>query len=584
VDWIFRIGLAALLASIGWLASVAAYAQSGSASLKPVTLQLKWKHQFQFAGFYAAKEKNYYRSAGLDVTFAEAGPGIDPIEEVLSARAQFGVATSDLIVQRGKGHPVVVLASIFQHSPLIFVARRDLAATIHGLAGKRVMVNPYESAELFAYLLKEGIDPKSLILVPQSLQTAELVNGRVAAMAVYLTNELYDLKRSGIDIAQFSPQSSGIDFYGDVLFTSEDQIRRNPEMVKAFREASLRGWKYAMANQRELIDLILAEYPTAKKLPQLEFEAKQMEHLIQPAVVELGYTNPGRWQNIADTYAELGMVPQGFKVDRFVYDPNPVQDLRWLYLSLAGSLLAALLAGAVTLHVYRLYRKLRHEVAQRQSAQANLRLAHETLKSHLLKIQDLQRQLQEQAIRDHLTGLYNRRYMEDAVDRELARAEREGYQVSLVVMDVDHFKRINDTYSHPAGDAMLAALGKMLRQRSRSGDIACRYGGEEFLLVMPNVPIDQAVQRAEAWREEFGAMTVRFGEHIMQTTLSLGVAAYPMHGATPHQLILAADHALLRAKSSGRDRVIVAHGGGAGAIATQSATRNPVGQLGGSVS
>jgi diguanylate cyclase (GGDEF)-like protein len=569
-------GLRATMALVCWL-SAFAQAQQPDQPLQHVTLQLKWKHQFEFAGFYAAAQMGFYRDAGMEVRFAEAGPGIDPIEEVRSGKVEFGVATSDLIVERGKGQPVVVLASIFQHSPLIFVARRDLASTIHDLAGKRVMVNPYESAELLAYLLTEGIDPASLILVPQSLQIGDLANGKVAAMSMYQTNALFDLKRSGIDFVQFSPRAGGIDFYGDVLFTTEECVRKQPKLVQAFRQASLRGWKYAMEHKPELIDLILAKYPSAKNRAQLEFEAQQMEALIQPSVVEIGYTNRGRWENIARTYGELGMLPKAVKLEDFLYDPNTKQDLRWLYWSLAGSLLAVVVAGGITLYMHRLNRKLQHEVTERQGAESNLRVAHDTLKSHLLKIQDLQRQLHEQAIRDHLTGLYNRRYMEDAFDRELARAAREAYPVGVVIMDVDHFKRVNDTHGHQAGDAILAALGGLLRQRSRSGDFVCRYGGEEFLLVMPNAPLEQAVQRAEAWREEFANMKVQSGEQALRTTISMGVAVYPAHGATPEQLILAADQALLRAKSSGRNRVAVAPGA---APPPPAGARNSVGQAG----
>ena len=121
-----------------------------------VALQLNWKHQFQFAGYYAAVEKGFYREAGFSVVLIEASAGIDPIDEVLAGRAQYGVGASELALRRGQGRPIVVLAAILQHSPLVILARGGRAQTIHDLAGKRVMLMPHET-ELYAYLSREGL-------------------------------------------------------------------------------------------------------------------------------------------------------------------------------------------------------------------------------------------------------------------------------------------------------------------------------------------------------------------------------------------------------------------------------------------
>ncbi len=159
-----------------------------------------------------------------------------------------------------------------------------------------------------------------------------------------------------------------------------------------------------------------------------------------------------------------------------------------------------------------------------------------------------------ESIRDPLTGLFNRRYLEESLEREMTRAARSRHAISVIMLDVDHFKVFNDTHGHAAGDAMLSALGKMLQARTRQGDIACRYGGEEFLLILPDAPLAVAWQRAEQLRLEAQQLRVKLGDIELQpVTLSLGVAAFPKHGATPRELLACADSHLYLAKNAGRD-------------------------------
>lgn len=162
-----------------------------------------------------------------------------------------------------------------------------------------------------------------------------------------------------------------------------------------------------------------------------------------------------------------------------------------------------------------------------------------------------------QAIRDPLTGLYNRRYMEESLGRELRRAERSGEPVSLIMFDVDHFKNFNDTYGHEAGDLVLSELGGLVQEISRSEDVACRYGGEEFLLILPSAGLDIASQRAETIRRrvEDQLRLIWEGRRLPKVTISLGVASYPAHGRTADEVVSAADQALYRAKEGGRNRV-----------------------------
>ncbi len=152
-------------------------------ALEKVTLQLKWTHAFQFAGYYAAKEKGYYAEAGLDVSLEEALPGIDPAKNVLDGKAQYGVGTSALLLKRNAGEPVVVLAVIFQHSPYVLIARQLRATqSIHDLVGKRVMLEP-QADELLAYLKKEGIPLERITRVEHSYDPQDLIDGKVDAIA-----------------------------------------------------------------------------------------------------------------------------------------------------------------------------------------------------------------------------------------------------------------------------------------------------------------------------------------------------------------------------------------------------------------
>ena len=202
--------------------------------------------------------------------------------------------------------------------------------------------------------------------------------------------------------------------------------------------------------------------------------------------------------------------------------------------------------------------------AQAAIAIENARLYSDAQKELYEKIQAeeklliLQKELEEQAIRDSLTGLYNRRFLDETLTRELSRAERDKYSVSVVMLDLDHFKKFNDTYGHDVGDMMLKQLGKLLTSQVRAGDIACRYGGEEFVVVMPKASLSVARQRANDWRTRFESQILIFGGDVLSATLSAGVAVYPMHGSSSEEIIRKADQAMYAAKASGRNLVITA--------------------------
>lgn len=171
----------------------------------------------------------------------------------------------------------------------------------------------------------------------------------------------------------------------------------------------------------------------------------------------------------------------------------------------------------------------------------------------------LQEALRHQAIRDPLTGLFNRRFMLETLERELYRMQRKESSLGIIMLDLDHFKRFNDSFGHAAGDAVLSALGQMLLNKVRKEDVACRYGGEEFTVILPETSKQTAYERAEELRQlVHGLHLEHHGQSLGGITISLGVAVYPQHGEDPEALLRAADKALYQAKHAGRNRVVAA--------------------------
>jgi diguanylate cyclase (GGDEF)-like protein/PAS domain S-box-containing protein len=193
------------------------------------------------------------------------------------------------------------------------------------------------------------------------------------------------------------------------------------------------------------------------------------------------------------------------------------------------------------------------DISERKQNEMVLQEVNQRLRSQLVEIQLLQAQLREQATRDSLTGLFNRRYLEETLIREFQRAEREGSNVCLIMLDIDGFKAFNDTYGHDAGDLLLKKLGECLISEVRSSDISCRYGGEEFLIVMPGTALEKGYERAEHLRTAFLSLDIEHLKVKLKSTLSIGVATYPKNGDTWEKVLHAADKAMYAAKDAGRN-------------------------------
>ncbi|OTE96093.1 hypothetical protein BCS42_15990 [Crenothrix sp. D3] len=247
-----------------------------------IDLQLRWHHQFQFAGYYAAVQQGYYKDAGLDVVIHEGAPDKIAINEVLKGHAQYGVANSELILNRLKGDPLVLLAAIFQHSPSVLLARKDAGIfSPSDLIGKKIMMLATDvDADFVAMFSNEHLDIKKMNVVSSSLDIQDLATGKVDAFNGYISNEPFFLKQQGVEFTVLNPRNYGVDFYSDMLFTSENELKEHPRRVKAFLNASLQGWQYAMAHPQEIITLLQTQYQSSKSKEHLEFEAEAMRSLI----------------------------------------------------------------------------------------------------------------------------------------------------------------------------------------------------------------------------------------------------------------------------------------------------------------
>ncbi len=335
--------------------------------LEKVTLQLKWKHQFQFAGFYAALEKGFYQELGLDVTIIEGSPGVDFVEVVVSGKADYGIEMPDLLLRRAEGEPVVALACIYQHSPITLISLSESNIhTPHDLIGRKIMLRSASNADLRAMISHEGIDLGTIEISEHSFNLEDLLQGKTDAMSLYSTAYAAELQSRGIAFNSLSPYFYGVDFYGDCLFTSEDEIKKHPSRVKAFRAASLKGWEYAMDNPEELAQLIHEKYSQKKSIEMLLSEAEQMEPFLLHRFIEIGHINPGRWEHIKNTFVSQGMLEPDYSLKGFIYDPNPKPDYKWVYWTI-GIIAAILVIVGVCVAVLFVFNKRLNDLVKERT-------------------------------------------------------------------------------------------------------------------------------------------------------------------------------------------------------------------------
>ncbi len=335
--------------------------------LTPITVQLKWKHQFQFAGYYAAAAKGFYQQAGFNVILKEAAPQVNPIEEVISGRADYGVANSELMLSRLNGVPVTALAAFIQHSPVVLMSLKSSNIfSPQDLIGKKVMypAGTY-GANTRGILLKEGVELSQFESVPLSFNINDLINSNVDAMVGYVTDQPYLLEKRNVAYNLIDPRNYGIDFYGDTLFTQEQRVDQKSDEVARFRAATIAGWRYAIQYPDEIIDIIMDQYHSKKNKDELQYEANETIKLMVPKLVDMGHMNPGRWKHIADVFISLNMTEGTFQNDGFIYTPEKEKAAKKLRLFFRAALILSTVAVVFIIVLFYFNKKLKMAVSEK---------------------------------------------------------------------------------------------------------------------------------------------------------------------------------------------------------------------------
>jgi len=293
---------------------------------KNVTLQLSWLHQFQFAGYYIAKEKGFYKRAGLNVTIKEYKFGLNLNSILHEEKSDFVVGKTSFIVDKIAGKEIVALAAIFQHSPLMLLVREDSNIKDAGdLRGKKVMItsDAKNTAAILAMLNSQQLDLDDINVQKHSFKLEDLISGKTDAMASYESNEPLRLQNMNIKYKMFHPKNYGFDFYNGMLFTTQKNIDNNPDNVKAFHDATIKGWKYAFENIEESAKLIFTKYNTQNKsLDDFIEEGKVLKTLAYDGAGNIGTLNKQRLKEIANVFLVMGLINRDYTLDGFMYEYN----------------------------------------------------------------------------------------------------------------------------------------------------------------------------------------------------------------------------------------------------------------------
>ncbi|MDY3200938.1 MAG: transporter substrate-binding domain-containing protein [Arcobacter sp.] len=295
-------------------------------NLEKVSLQLEWKHQFEFAGFYTALEKGYYKDVGLDLQIKEFQDGINISQDVIDGKSTFGISSSALILERLKNKPVILIASYFKQNALALVTKPYIK-TPADLKNKKIMALDWEMGHTsLGVMLKDyGITSDSFTLINHDYKIDKFVNGEVDAMSIFITSQPYELDKLGIKYNILNPANFGIYSYDVELFTSENIINKNPEMVENFIEATNKGWEYAFKNKEEIVDLIYNKYTKRKTKESLLYEANQTEQIFKTNIFKIGAIAPELIKLNADLYTKLGLVDKNLNIT-FALDSYYLRD------------------------------------------------------------------------------------------------------------------------------------------------------------------------------------------------------------------------------------------------------------------
>ncbi len=722
-------------------------------NLEKVSIQLQWLDQFQFAGYYIAKEKGYYKDVGLDVELLKYSNNINIVDDVLKGKTTFATGRTSLLIHRNNNHPVVVLSAIFQYSPeVLLVIDKDISV-LKDLINKKIMItqDAIASASYISMLFSEGVIKENIHIQKHSFNIEDLINGTTDAMASYISNEPYILDKRNIKYKYFHPKDYGFDFYGDLLYTSEHELKTNPKRVENFTLASLKGWNYAFKNIEETARIIYEKYNSQKKsIEQLIYEGQALKTLAYDKKNKLGYIDKEKFKDIAQTYRLLGLLKKDFNLDDFIYNIHHLKttsltkdEQNWLrnnpviklgtnkewnpieffndgtysgiasgYLELIERKLNIKLDTQNTLYWHEMLQKIKNKeidlflaavktpnrdkylnftkpylefptiIVTRDdkpyirninqlsnkkvvvekgfyteeliknlnkkikiittnttkealkkvyegsafayigslpssgyfikklkytnlkingeapfkttlsfATRKDLPIFHSILKKTLNSILQEEhdeiynkwlsikyekeidytilsliiiivlliitslylrnRTLKTISETDSLTLIANRRKIDSFLDIEIERSQRNQIPVSIIMVDIDFFKQVNDNYGHRTGDKVLKIVANILKSNIRKYDLVGRWGGEEFILICPDSNLNQALFLARKIKHLIENTKIKALKNN-NITISCGVAQYKTNDSIS-RFISKADEQLYKAKENGRN-------------------------------
>jgi len=420
-----------------------------------ISIQLKWYHKFQFAGYYAAQLQGYFSEENLDVELIEGGPNLNHQHQLINNQSQYATVGSEAVDSLAVGAPFIIVASIFQHAPEVLITLKSSEIdSLEDLRGKTIMLDSSGIAgQIKAMLNSNGLTSNDYSVHDYDGDVLNLATHKVTAMYGYISNEPYQLKQLGLSVDTFSPQDYGVNFYGDALATTRTELDRNPERVASVRRAVIRGWNYALEHPEEIIDHILkleTKNPKPYDRTHQIYEADKTIELVDAANIPLGNTSRDRWASMFDTFNEFGGGQAKFTTE-FIYDEFYIDNQSykmWLLLTCIAVFFV------VILYVWN--RTLRHRL---KKAVANL---------------------DKIAFEDKLTHLPNRSamllYFEEC--RSLGREK-----LYMAILDMANLQKVNKSQGFQKADLLINRVAELITEYSSKNDRCYSLYGGKFALI-----------------------------------------------------------------------------------------------------
>ncbi|MCF6340952.1 MAG: ABC transporter substrate-binding protein [Sulfurimonas sp.] len=307
-------------------------------SLEKISIQLEWKHQFQFAGYYVAKEKGYYRDIGLDVEIKEFTSNINIIDDILNQKSTFGVLSSSTILSKLQGKPLVLVASYFKQNALVLATIPSIK-NISNLKNKKIMLNSkhIETTSIGAMLKKNNLNKSDYINIKHDYNLDKFINGEVDAISIFISNQPYLLDKLNIKYNILNPSTEGIYSFDGELFTSKKIANNSIHMVDAFAKATNKGWEYALKHKEEIVELIYNKYSNNKSKGALLYEAKKIEYLFNTDIFKIGAVVPALIKMNVQMYINLGLIDKNIDISQslseyFLEDIKKKKNINFQYI------------------------------------------------------------------------------------------------------------------------------------------------------------------------------------------------------------------------------------------------------------